>query len=236
MFDGAATWDALADRYHRLIGRAAAGEVVLDSGAISAGIYEGLMPKILSRFLREAGEANIVRFAGHWFDPHRPDECGLIFRDGVLTSASFSAVLDDLPVVFSNACETGLLSPAHGAEGVLWTGVAASFLAAGAVNYLGSMWPVLDELPAGGSVLLRPALRGRTDRRSASAGAAGRLRTQRSHVGGICLVRLPAQPAATPAGLNPPLLMPAASPAVITAGGRHRCSGPGRRLGAGSGR
>lgn len=103
-------------------------------------------PGDLSRFLREAGEANIVHFAGHcWFDPHRPDECGLIFRDGVLTSASFSAVLDDLPVVFSNACETGLLSPAHGAEGVLWTGVAASFLAAGAVNYLGSMWPVFDE-------------------------------------------------------------------------------------------
>jgi hypothetical protein len=58
----------------------------------------------------------------------------------------------------------------------------------------------------------RGDLRGRTDRRSASAGAAGRLRTQRSHVGGICLVRLPAQPAATPAGLNPPLLMPAGEP------------------------
>jgi len=63
----------------------------------------------------------------------------------VLTSAGFSAVLDGLPVVFSNACETGLLSPAQGAEGVLWTGVAGSFLAGGAVNYLGSMWPVFDD-------------------------------------------------------------------------------------------
>jgi hypothetical protein len=103
-------------------------------------------PSDLSRFLQETGEANIVHFAGHcWFDPDRPGECGLIFREGVLTSAGFSAVLDGLPVVFSNACETGLLSPAQGAEGVLWTGVAASFLAGGAVNYLGSMWPVFDD-------------------------------------------------------------------------------------------
>ena len=103
-------------------------------------------PSDLSRFLQETGEANIVHFAGHcWFDPDRPGECGLIFREGVLTSAGFSAVLDGLPVVFSNACETGLLSPAQGTEGVLWTGVAASFLAGGAVNYLGSMWPVFDD-------------------------------------------------------------------------------------------
>jgi CHAT domain-containing protein len=86
------------------------------------------------------------RIAGHcWFDPDRPGECGLIFREGVLTSAGFSGVLDGLPVVFSNASETGLLSPEQGAAGVLWTGVAASFLAGGAVNYLGSMWPVFDE-------------------------------------------------------------------------------------------
>lgn len=102
-------------------------------------------PSDLSRFLQETVEANIVHFAGHcWFDPGRPDECGLIFREGVLTSAGFSAVLGGLPMVFSNACETGLLSPAQDAGGVLWTGVAASFLAGGAVNYLGSMWPVFD--------------------------------------------------------------------------------------------
>jgi len=103
-------------------------------------------PSDLSRFLQETGEANIVHFAGHcWFDPNRPDECGLIFREGVLTSAGLSAALYGLPVVFSNACETGLLSSTQGAEGVLWTGVAASFLAGGAVNYLGSMWPVFDD-------------------------------------------------------------------------------------------
>jgi CHAT domain-containing protein len=100
----------------------------------------------LSEFLPASARANLIHFAGHcWFDGQRSGECGLIFREGVLTTGHLSSAFTGLPIVFTNACETGLLTRADDGQGVLWTGIASAFLAAGAVNYVGSLWPVFDE-------------------------------------------------------------------------------------------
>src|SRR5215213_9288293 len=103
-------------------------------------------PSDLSRFLQETGEANIVHFAGHCrFDPDRPDECGLIFREGVLTSAGFSAVLDGPSRSLQQRLrDRAAVTRARRARPAL-DRVAGSFLAGGAVNDLGSMWPVFDD-------------------------------------------------------------------------------------------
>ncbi|MEV6759842.1 CHAT domain-containing protein [Streptomyces sp. NPDC051105] len=99
----------------------------------------------LTGFLQTAPGAAVLHFAGHCrFVSDDPDRSGLVFREGILTASTFTAVLGAHPLVFGNACESGLLTPTTSSDGVLWTGIAAAFLAAGAGNYLGSLWPVFD--------------------------------------------------------------------------------------------
>lgn len=68
-------------------------------------------PSDLGGFPQATGEAKIVYLAGYRWDEDHPDTCGLIFRERVLTSAGFPAMLDGVLVVFSKVCETGLLPP-----------------------------------------------------------------------------------------------------------------------------
>lgn len=96
-----------------------------------------------SRFLEEAGDAHLVHFAGHgWYDANGAPGAGLVFREGRLGADEPALVLRGLPIVFANACETGRLGTTVN-DG--WTGLAATFIARGAVNYLGSLWPIFDE-------------------------------------------------------------------------------------------
>jgi CHAT domain-containing protein len=99
----------------------------------------------LTAFLTAAPDSVLVHFAGHcWFDKDQTDQCGLVFREGTLTASGLSAAFGAHPLVFGNACESGLLTPSASDDGVLWTGIASAFLTAGASNYLGSLWPVFD--------------------------------------------------------------------------------------------
>ena len=67
---------------------------------------------------------------------------GLVFREGRLGSSELTLSLGGMPIVFANACETGRLGTSVDRS---WSGLAAAFIARGAVNYLGSLWPVFDE-------------------------------------------------------------------------------------------
>lgn len=100
----------------------------------------------LTRFLDHVLDANIVHFTGHGrYDEEHPENSGLIFREGVLKPQQLDLNLSGAPIVFGNACETGLLANAADQERQSWVGLAASFIAKGATNYLGSLWPIYDE-------------------------------------------------------------------------------------------
>ncbi|MEO8391509.1 MAG: CHAT domain-containing protein [Chloroflexota bacterium] len=101
----------------------------------------------LTRFLRQISAANVIHFTGHGlYDEQHPDNSGLVFREGIFRPQALGAHLVGLPLVFSNACETGLLdNSGTSAARQTWVGLAATFIEQGAVNYLGSLWPIHDE-------------------------------------------------------------------------------------------
>ncbi|RSM88690.1 CHAT domain-containing protein [Kibdelosporangium aridum] len=91
-------------------------------------------------FLSAAKDAAILHFCGH--GQYAP-ESGLVFEQGLLRAQDIPAFGRGAPIVFANACETGVVQ--SGAElGRAWSGLAAAFIDAGALNYLGSLWPILD--------------------------------------------------------------------------------------------
>ena len=106
-------------------------------------------------FLAALPAAELVHFAGHGvYDNAEPDRSGLVFVSGVLSSPGLLQTLAGTPIIFSNACQSGLLDagddaspdaqPDTGGQSA-WTGLAASFLLNGAANYLGSLWPIYDD-------------------------------------------------------------------------------------------
>jgi hypothetical protein len=100
-------------------------------------------PDDRTRFLDEACEAHLIHCAGHGaYDAADAARAGLVFREGPLGADDPGLALRGLPIVFANACETGRLGPGVDAR---WTGLAATFIARGAVNYLGSLWPIFDD-------------------------------------------------------------------------------------------
>lgn len=101
-------------------------------------------PDDLTGFLRESREAAIIHFAGHGrYDDNLPDESALIFSEGELVASDVPSPLRGSPIVYSNACESGLGRATE--ELSSWSGLAAAFVQAGAVNYIGSLWPIYDE-------------------------------------------------------------------------------------------
>lgn len=99
----------------------------------------------LATFVGAATTAHIIHFSGHGsFDAQCPTESSIIFRGGRLRAADVPQRLAGFPIVFSNACETGIAYDIEEA-GRGWSGLAAAFIEAGAVNYIGSLWPVFDE-------------------------------------------------------------------------------------------
>jgi CHAT domain len=101
----------------------------------------------VTTFLRHLETAHLVHFAGHgYYDEHQPTRSGLVFRKGILTPEDLKIPLRGAPIIFSNACETGRVgrneSPGGGRGR---SGLAAGFITSGAVNYLGSLWPIFDD-------------------------------------------------------------------------------------------
>ncbi len=106
-------------------------------------------------FLAALPAAELVHFAGHGvYDDAEPARSGLVFASGVLSPAGLLQPLAGNPIIFSNACQSGVLDAGDGTDADArpgarghsgWTGLAASFLLNGAANYLGSLWPIYDE-------------------------------------------------------------------------------------------
>jgi CHAT domain-containing protein len=96
------------------------------------------------RFVSAARGATIVHFCGHGHYSERMlAETGLLFAQGLLRPGEIPSFERAAPIVFANACQA---SVPHSAEtlGRAWSGLAAAFIEAGALNYLGSLWPILD--------------------------------------------------------------------------------------------
>lgn len=102
-------------------------------------------PGDLVRFVELIRDSNIIHFAGHGsYDDSDAGNSSLIFEQGPLRAVDLTGPLRGFPIVFSNACETAVA--AAGADaGRGWTGLAAAFISAGAVNYVGTLWPVFDD-------------------------------------------------------------------------------------------
>jgi len=100
-----------------------------------------------SEFLRQLPSAHLIHFAGHgYYHASRPDLSGLQFREGTMRPQELNSVLTSAPIIFGNACETGLVAPiASGGRERAWSGLAASFISSGAVNYLGSLSKIFDD-------------------------------------------------------------------------------------------
>jgi hypothetical protein len=98
-------------------------------------------------FVARLHGATLVHFAGHGrYDAARPNRSGLVFESGVLSPRGILDPLRASPIIFSNACESGVLGVGDAAGGsTAWTGLAATFLLNGAINYLGSLWPIDDQ-------------------------------------------------------------------------------------------
>ena len=105
-------------------------------------------------FLAALPAAELVHFAGHGvYDDEDPARSGLVFASGVLSSPGLLQSLAGTPIIFSNACHSGVLDAGGAGTDArpdargqsAWTGLAASFLLNGAANYLGSLWPIYDD-------------------------------------------------------------------------------------------
>ncbi|SOE87075.1 CHAT domain-containing protein [Burkholderia sp. YR290] len=95
-------------------------------------------------FLACIANAQLVHFAGHGSYLDGDDgRSGFHLADGIVSGADLHARLSGAPLVFGNACESGLLNRI-GIGGQAWSGLAAAFIAAGAVGYVGSLRPVID--------------------------------------------------------------------------------------------
>jgi hypothetical protein len=89
--------------------------------------------------------ADIVHFSGHGtYDDETPSESGLIFTEGSLRGSDIPSALKGNPIVLGNACQSGVVHMTDQA-GRGWSGLAAAFIEAGSVNYVGSLWPIFDD-------------------------------------------------------------------------------------------
>jgi hypothetical protein len=116
-------------------------------GEISARLVRSETgPEDKTEFLRLLPDSHLVHFAGHgYYDSEQPDGSGLRFREGVMRPLELTSAAPGAPIIFSNACETGLVGAAEGGGERAWSGLAAAFISQGAANYLGSLRPIYDK-------------------------------------------------------------------------------------------
>jgi CHAT domain-containing protein len=101
-----------------------------------------------------SGDHDVIHFAGHaHFNGKEPDLSGLLLHDQeVFLSQKIQRFVEGQPLVFLNACETGVTAnESAGPQTVgeyFWEpaeGLASAFLYGGALGCVGSLWPVYDQ-------------------------------------------------------------------------------------------
>ena len=97
----------------------------------------------------EASAYDILHYAGHVeFNTKRPEESVLKLYDDTITAAYLFQIIDKPPrFTFINACSSARTSGIEYLEsqGKL-TGMASAFLSSGVDTYVGTLWPVHDEI------------------------------------------------------------------------------------------
>ncbi len=99
------------------------------------------------QFLSAVPGAAIIHFCGHGrYSASTAGDTGLVFQQGLLRARDIPHFASAAPIVFGNACESGAARVGDDERlGRAWSGLAAGFIDAGALNYIGSMWPILDD-------------------------------------------------------------------------------------------
>lgn len=100
-----------------------------------------------------SGTYDVIHFAGHaHFDNDDPDKSGFVLKGNELfLSQKIQRFVEGQPLVFLNACETGVTANEATPQSVgeyFWKpaeGLASAFLYGGALGCVGSLWPVYDE-------------------------------------------------------------------------------------------
>jgi len=91
------------------------------------------------------GRYDILHFSGHCeFDDNDPSLSALVLNDGPLKAYEIEEMKGS-PIIFANACSSGLDNEKKGFLGRgLTEGLASNFVRYGAVAYIGSLWPVTE--------------------------------------------------------------------------------------------
>lgn len=92
---------------------------------------------------------DIIHYAGHTsFDESAPEESAIHLYDEDLTAQYMLTILEKPPrLVYMNSCSSSTSSETEYLERKgRMTGLASSFLSAGVNHYIGSLWPVSDEI------------------------------------------------------------------------------------------
>ena len=107
--------------------------------------------------LQALGAYDLVHYAGHaLFDPARPERSGWVLHDNaVLTAAELREVESPPLLVFSNACQAGIMAPwqvehanCEQAYEKAAFGIGSAFLLAGVQNYIGTFCVIHDRSSA----------------------------------------------------------------------------------------
>lgn len=101
---------------------------------------------LLDILMEPTSEVDIFHYAGHArFNARDPDQSGLSLSDGDLRGFEARSMVG-APLVFANGCRAGRgddeMTVAYGAV----SGLAADFVAGGALGYLAPMWAVRDSV------------------------------------------------------------------------------------------
>jgi hypothetical protein len=98
------------------------------------------------------GNYDVIHYAGHaHFDADDPELSGLLMHEReVFISQRIRRFVEGNPLVFLNACETGVTANEDAPQNVgeyFWRpaeGLASAFLYGGALGCVGSLWPIYD--------------------------------------------------------------------------------------------
>ncbi len=77
-----------------------------------------------------------------FFDPENANNSGLCFRESFLRESEIKKSFKQNPLIFINTCNSGIIK--NGING--FAGLSATLISNGAINYIGSMWPIFDDL------------------------------------------------------------------------------------------
>lgn len=92
-------------------------------------------------------EFNILHYSGHaFFNEATPEDSGFHLSDKKLTAKSINQNLNYIPeIIFVNACESAQTIKSDMKKGQV-SGLAESFIHAGAKTFIGSLWPIDDKV------------------------------------------------------------------------------------------